>query len=103
MTNPKPTVDLGYPTPAHGRIPAFQNIEEEAAFWDTHSFTDFGDELIPVKVRVSKHLSVPLSVRLDPRDRVELVRRAQAKGVGPSTLVRMWVKERLEQEAAAKP
>ncbi len=98
MTHPKPSVDLGYPTPAHGRIPAFQNIEEEAAFWDTHSFTDFDEELTPVEVRISKNLSAPLSVRLDPRDRAEIVRQAQAKGVGPSTLIRMWVKEHLEQE-----
>ncbi len=25
-----------YPTEAHGAIPAFNNIEEEAEFWDTH-------------------------------------------------------------------
>jgi hypothetical protein len=102
MTHPKPSVDLGYPTPAHGRIPAFQNIEEEAAFWDTHSFADFDDELTPVKVRVNKNLSAPLSVRLDPQDRAEIVRQAQAKGVGPSTLIRMWVKEHLRQEAEAE-
>lgn len=95
----KPSVDLGYPTPAHGRIPAFQNIEEEAAFWDTHSFTDFEEELRPVEVRVSKHLSAPLSVRLNPQDRAEIVRLAETKGVGPSTLIRMWVKEHLRQEA----
>lgn len=41
MTEAKPTVDLGYPTEAHGRIPSFADIEEEAAFWDTHDFTDF--------------------------------------------------------------
>lgn len=65
----KPSVDLGYPTPGHGRIPAFQDIEEASAFWDTHSFTDFDDELAPVEVRVSKHLSAPLSVRLVPQER----------------------------------
>jgi len=32
---PQPTIDFGYPTPAHGKIPAFNNIEEEAEFWDT--------------------------------------------------------------------
>jgi len=99
MTHPKPSVDLGYPTPARGRIPAFQNIEEEAAFWDTHSFTDFDEELTPVEVRVSRHLSAPLSVRFDPQDRAEIVRQAQARGVGPSTLIRMWVTEHLRNEA----
>ena len=103
MSQPKPSVDLGYPTEAHGRIPAFQSIEEEAAFWDTHSVTDFTDELQRVQVRVAENLSAPLAVRLDPADRAELARRAKAQGIGSSTLVRMWVKERLRQEAVAEP
>lgn len=106
MTQPKPSVDLGYPTPtptpAHGRIPSFNNIEEEAAFWDTHSFTEFDEEFTPAEVTVSKNLSAPLSVRLDPHDRAEIDRQAQAKGVGPSTLIRMWVKEHLNQDAEAE-
>lgn len=53
MSDPKPTVDLGYPTPAHGRIPAFQSVEEEAAFWDAHAVTDFPDEFRPARVRVN--------------------------------------------------
>lgn len=95
MSKPSPSVDLGYPTPALGRIPSFNNIEEEAEFWDTHSFTDFEEELVPVEVRIDGNLSSPLSVRLDQEDRQELARRAKEMGVGPSTLVRMWVKERL--------
>ncbi len=102
MSQPKPSVDLGYPTEAHGRIPAFRSIEEEAAFWDTHSVTDFGDELQPVQLRVNRNLSAPLTVRLDPADRAELARRAKAQGIGPSTLVRMWVKDRLRREADAE-
>ncbi len=39
-SSPEPTVDLGYPTEPHGRVPSFNNIEEEAEFWDTHDFTD---------------------------------------------------------------
>jgi len=103
MSRPNPSVDLGYPTEAHGRIPAFQSIEEEAAFWDTHSVTDFADELQPVPMRVNRSLSAPLTVRLDPADRAELARRAKAQGIGPSTLVRMWVKDRLRREADAEP
>jgi predicted HicB family RNase H-like nuclease len=101
MSDTKPSVDLGYPTAAHGRIPAFQNVEEEAAFWDAHSVTDFPDEFQRAAVRVNKHLSAPLTVRLDPADRAELARRAREQGIGPSTLVRMWVKERLRQDADA--
>ena len=99
MSTPKPSVDLGYPTEAHGRIPAFQNIEEEAAFWDTHSISDFMEASKPVEVQVSNNLSDPLTVRLDPEDRADVARRAKAIGVGPSTLVRMWIKEHLKREA----
>ena len=99
MRKPRPSVDLGYPTPARGRIPAFNTIEEEAEFWATHSLTDFEEELVPVEVRVGGALSSPLSVRLDQDDRQELDRRAREMGVGPSTLVRMWVKERLARTA----
>jgi hypothetical protein len=85
-------------TPA-SRIPDFQSREEEAAFWDTHDFTEFLDETRPVKLRVAKNLSEGLTVRLDRRDREELERRATEQGIGPSTLVRMWIKDRLRQPA----
>lgn len=100
MNKPKPTVDLGYPTPAHGRIPSFANIEEEAEFWDTHDTTDFPDEFEPVAVSIGGELAERVTIRLDGADRAELDRRARAIGVGPSTLVRMWVKERLSQGAS---
>ena len=102
MSQPKPTVDLGYPTEAHGRIPAFTNVEEEAAFWDTHDFTDFAGESTPVQITVGQELAERLTLRLDQADRQALVRRAKAMGVGPSTLARIWLKERLRQEAAAE-
>ncbi len=102
MSRPKPTVDLGYPTKAHGRIPAFTNVEEEAAFWDTHDFTDFAEESRPVEVTVGPELADRLTVRLDRADREALARQAKAKGIGPSTLARMWLKDRLRHEAEAQ-
>ena len=102
MSQRKPTVDLGYPTEAHGRIPAFHTIEEEAAFWDTHDVTEFvGTELQPAEVTVGSDLADRLTVRLDRADREALARQAKTKGVGPSTLARMWLKERLRQEVDA--
>lgn len=100
MSQPKPTVDLGCPTEAHGRIPAFQDIEEEAAFWDTHDVTEFvGNELTPVE---GGDLADRLTVGLERADREALARRARAIGIGPSTLARMWLKERLRQEDDAE-
>lgn len=102
MSRPKPTIDLGYPTEARGRIPSFASIEEEAAFWDSHDFTDFMDESSPVQITVGQELAERLTLRLDQADRQALVRRAEAKGIGPSTLARIWLKERLRQEAEAE-
>jgi hypothetical protein len=101
MSQLEPTVDLGYPTEAHGRIPAFANVEEEAAFWDTHDFTDFADESVPVQIAVGPELAERLTLRLDRADRQELIARARKMGIAPSTLARMWLKERLRQEADA--
>ncbi|MDQ3693356.1 MAG: BrnA antitoxin family protein [Chloroflexota bacterium] len=92
--------DFGYPTGVHGRIPSFNNVEEEAAFWDTHDVTDFLEEAQSIKV--VRGLGNRLTVRLDPADREALEHLAEAKGVGPSTLVRMWVKDHLQREVAAQ-
>ncbi len=95
--------ELGYPTEAYGRIPSFANRDEEAEFWDTHDLTEFeGVELHPVEVTVGGELAERLTIRLDQDDRTELNRRARDIGVGPSTLVRMWVKERLKQGASGE-
>jgi hypothetical protein len=80
------------------RIPEFDNLEEEAEFWDTHDVTDYLDELRPVRARFAPNLSTGMTVRLDPNDRKALGRIAADRGVGPSTLVRIWIKERLKQE-----
>ncbi|MEW5989122.1 MAG: CopG family antitoxin [Chloroflexota bacterium] len=82
------------------RIPSFKTVEEEAAFWDTHSSVEFEDELevvtdvIFVKARPRKR---GLTVRLDEDTLTRLAQQAQEKGVGPSTLARMWILERLRR------
>ena len=79
------------------RIPEFASIEEEAAFWDTHSTTDYEDEFKPVRVRFAKKLSEGLTIRLDP-DTLEKVRaEAHERGIGATTLIRMWVLEHVKQ------
>ena len=98
MTGPKPTIDLGYPTEPHGRIPAFANVEEEAAFWDTHDFTDFEEETWPVDVVVGAEFGERLTVRLDPDERQALARQARDRAMEPSTLATVWLKDRLRQE-----
>jgi predicted DNA binding CopG/RHH family protein len=84
------------------RIPAFASKEEEAAFWDTHDTTDYEEEFRPVTVRFARNLSHPLTIRLDPETIAELREQAHAKGIGPTTLARMWLLERLRTERAQR-
>ena len=78
------------------RIPEFASIEEEAAFWDTHSTADYEDEFKPVRVRFAKKLSEGLTIRLDA-DTLEKVRaEAHERGIGATTLIRMWVLEHVK-------
>jgi len=86
-------------TPGKAKIPRFKNLDEEAEFWETHSTTEFEDEWVEVKrVKVARPLSHILAVRLDARTIDRLAEVGRVKGLGPSTLARMWLLERLEQD-----
>lgn len=82
------------------RIPEFSSYQEEARWWETHSLADYQDEFKTVKVRFAKNLSEGLHVRLDPETLMKLRVEAKEKGIGPTTLVRMWVKEQLRTARA---
>ena len=82
------------------RIPEFATIKEEAAFWDTHSTADYEAEFTPVRVRFAKRLSSGVTIRFDPDTLEQLRSLAQEKGIGPTTLIRMWVLERLGKNTA---
>ena len=56
---------------------------------------DAWEEAKPVKVQFTKNLSAGLNIRLDPRSLEQLRTVAHEKGVGPTTLARMWIKEHL--------
>jgi len=85
------------------RIPEFKSYQEEAEFWDTHDLTELEDELELVEeevfVRPRKQV---VSIRLDRRMVEALKALAVRKGLGYSTLVRMWVVERLRRELSRK-
>src|SRR5215471_8194617 len=85
------------------RIPTFKTIEEEAAFWDTHSSEEFADELTPVEQVqfVPARSKKALTVRFDEETFEELTREAREKGIGPSTLARMLILEHLRARRAS--
>lgn len=70
--------------------------EELAQFWDTHSIADYMDILKPVRVRVAKNLSEGITIRFAPEILTKLRTLGQKKGVGPTTLARMWIMEHLQ-------
>ncbi len=89
-----------YPTRAHGAIPAFNSIDEEAAFWDTHDVTDLS-ELGPDDLSVDPN-SHEFELELTLAEFKHLVRLAQSRGISPNALVQTWVKERVHQELLAQ-
>ena len=82
--------------PITSRIPAFKNRQEMAAWFDTHDLADYQDEFHTVEAKFAKNLSEGITVRLDPKTLLKLRKQASEKGVGPTTLVRMWVMEHLQ-------
>ena len=81
-------------------IPEFATREKEAEFWDTHDFTDYWDDLKPVKVVASPNLTSSFRVPLDGKTLTQICQYANANGVDVGTLLRMWILERLQDAAA---
>jgi hypothetical protein len=77
----------------------FDSFEEMAEFWDTHDITDYEEYLTPVEMEVvssPKHeYVITLSDTLDTK-----LRQIQKKeGVSLTTLVNLWVQEKLQQSS----
>ena len=77
------------------RIPVFKNREQAARWFDTHDMADYQDEFKTVRAQLAKNLSQGITIRLDPQTLAEVRARARQKGIGPTTLIRMWIMERL--------
>jgi len=85
---------------AETKIPKFPSYEEEAQWWDRQDITEIeGLELVEEDLFVKPKKQV-ISVRLDPR-LIDLLKKvAREKGIGHTTLVRMWVLEKLKEHQA---
>lgn len=84
------------------KIPEFKNIGEEAEFWDTHNFVDFEDELedadIVFELKKPRNQTLVLRVQKDIKEKLEKF--ARRKGLNLSTLARMWLMEKLQENSA---
>jgi hypothetical protein len=83
------------------RIPTFQSIEEEAAFWDSHDSTEFEDEFEPVELTVAHPLLHGFSIYFEGDVFDRIVAAAKRRGIGFTDLAEQWVIDGLEREEGA--
>ena len=80
------------------KIPKFRSIEEERKFWDTHSVTDFLDELEFVDTKfVKKKPMVTLSFRIEESKAKELKELAKRMNIPYTVFIREIVDKALEE------
>lgn len=81
------------------RLPEFKTLKEEVKFWDTHSFADFWDELedVDIVVELEKPRDETIILRVQKQVKDRLDKFARSRGLNLSTLVRMWIMEKLQQ------
>ena len=72
----------------------FTSLTEEAAFWDTHSTVEDIDDGTTVGFHQANKTGV-LTIRFKPKDIEKLRIEAHQKGIGPTTLARMWILSQL--------
>lgn len=87
--------------PKKPKLPDFNKMSDReiAEFWDTHDAADYWDEMEEVKERfIDVRPKKVISMRIDEPTLKQLKKTAAKKGLGYQTLMRMWVKERLEEE-----
>jgi hypothetical protein len=79
------------------RIPTTDSIQELADFWDTHSVTDFDDQIEEVSEPVfGRQLANTVRVPLSAEERQAVRRMAASRGLQEAALIREWVKEKLQ-------
>lgn len=81
------------------RIPDFASREEEVQFEETHERTEAWNEFEVAGAKeatVNKNLTTGITVRLTPTMLGRLRKQAEAMGIGPSTLARMWILQHLQ-------
>lgn len=72
-----------------------------AEFWQAHDSADYWDEMEEATdLEFEQRPKGTIAMRLDNDDLTKLKRIAVKQGVGYSTLIRVWVKEKLESVAS---
>lgn len=85
-------------------IKPFKTLDKEANFWDTHDLslalknprTPFSK--LPL---LEKEKEAVMTIRLQRSVKKSIEKIARSKGVNPTTLSRMWLIEKLQQQYSA--
>ena len=87
------------------RLPIMDNWSDQKIheFWKTHDSADYWDETEPVRVKVFAKAQRAVSVKLNEDDISRLKSLAQHMGIGHTTLIRLWIKQRLNRESKSVP
>jgi hypothetical protein len=84
------------------RLPKTDSIKKLAEFWDSHDLTDFEDVLEEVAEPVFVR-STAIKVPLEALEAEAVERMAQAKGISPEQLVRVWLLQKVARRNSARP
>ncbi len=74
----------------------FKSLEEEANFWDTHSVLDEINKGTLVGFHQANKTDT-ITIRFQPEHIQVLKEQAFQMGIGPTTLARMWIMEKLKK------
>ena len=77
------------------KIPKFKTLDEAREFWQDNDFADFAADTNDATIKFVRRQKTQITFRLDPADVEKLKEIAGSKGLSYSTLIRMWVKEKL--------
>jgi len=80
-------------------IPKFENMAQEADFWDKNDVTDFLPQMKSVKVKYGPKIvkEESIVVRVQPKMKRLLETVAENEGLPLSTMLRVWFGERLRE------
>jgi predicted DNA binding CopG/RHH family protein len=83
-------------------LPQFKTLEEEWEYWESKSSEELLAESEEVEFEIDAVDTSPktlISLRLHSKTIEQLKALAGRRGIGYQTMIRMWVMERLEEEA----
>ena len=88
------------------KFPDFNKMsyKEEATWWDSHDFTEFWAETKEVDMvfELDKPRDETVVLRMQKEMKEQLDKLARSRGLNLSTLMRMWMMEKLQENMKTK-